>query len=221
MLQKPNMSCLSDLEKGYIIGIFLGDGTIRIDKKRKIYRVIIYLSPKDISIAKNVRKTLKKARINTIMYYSKSTNTLRLEINSKYFLKWLDKFVSRGKEKILIPSSLPFRKGIICGLIDSDGWINGKWVYIVSKNPTIISVVKDSLGMLNLKYYVIERFDRRYKSSYYVVKFKNLPEVFSLSMKCLATAPETAGQCAPNPPGYTGDGNGEKGLFGGSNCWDC
>jgi len=127
-----NLAVLSEKEIGYLVGMFVGDGTHVIKTRRGIYITKFSLDKgRDEDIADYLRGLFKKAGKRLGQRTDRNSITLRLF--SKEFVDFLTRYVkrveqddTRRKKKLLIGCekwSQAFKLGFISGLADSDGHV--------------------------------------------------------------------------------------------------
>lgn len=142
-------------ELGKLIGMFIGDGSIRPYDKGQITmscgydkdyaEECIYLVEKYFNLRGEIRLVKTK--------YSKQ-HQLMPTWYSRAFSDWLKFFIEPNGYKTLLPQllemNLDFRVGLLSGLIQSDGSVKGQVEY-VSIQPSIIQGIKQlcsSLGIM-------------------------------------------------------------------------
>ena len=110
---------LTEKERGYLFGLFEGDGYKYHDKKGRHYHVEFYLnSEKDKEIIVLLVKILKKIGLNPNLYQDKRYNCKRIRVYSKELFNDL----VRGSS--LADKNKDFSIGFISGIIErssSDG----------------------------------------------------------------------------------------------------
>ena len=137
---------LTQKEKGYLFGVFKGDGYIFHDKKGRQYLVDFYLnSIKDRDIIKSLNVILKKIETNPYNYKDKRYNCMRIRVRSKLFYN----FIKTQK----IQNNKDFILGFVSGLIDSDGYVNFKksFIQIVNTDKELLINTHILLKMLNIR----------------------------------------------------------------------
>jgi len=140
-----NIENISQIEIGYLVGLFLGDGYSYQDKT-KCYHVEFFLnSRRDNDIKNYLLILLKKASLNPILLKDKRCNCIRIRVNSKDFYKFL-----RSYKNLL--NNIDFKCGFISGLIDADGYVNFQKSFITIKNTKkqLLNLVKKSLKTMNI-----------------------------------------------------------------------
>ena len=126
--KKIQINKLNDGERGYIIGLFIGDGYQYYDRWRH-YKVEFYLNPKkDLDIAKYLICLLQKLGVNPYIMHKKGCLIIRM--NSKLLFLFLQKQTL----KIKVFENIKFTLGLISGLIDSDGYVPKGEIIITNKN---------------------------------------------------------------------------------------
>ncbi len=144
---KPNFSHISDQEVGYLGGLYLGDGYSYHDAKQRHYAVEFYLnSLRDKETRTLLLSLTKKIGLNAIVMKDKRFNCLRLRFYSKDFMSWLENM------SFIPPKNRNFAKGVISGLIDSDGYVNKEksYIQIVNTNLEVMNILKLCLIPLGL-----------------------------------------------------------------------
>lgn len=126
----PNL--LSEFEKGYIIGFFLGDGNIDRGRKTQRYFVRFFLDTRrDRDICMYLCSIFQKGRKRVSILTGKAVITLK--ICSKELVDFILKYVEYKRdidnrlEKRLNPSRnwpIELQYGILSGIIDSDGYVH-------------------------------------------------------------------------------------------------
>lgn len=127
-----DMKVLSKKEKGYLVGMFVGDGNLIVKRKRGRYLTKFALdAERDQDIADYMLSLFKKAGKRITRYVER--NSLTFKVYSKDFVEFLLKHVmyikqrdSRRKLKILTNPekwTTAFKFGFVSGLIDSDGHV--------------------------------------------------------------------------------------------------
>lgn len=126
-----DLNALTEHERGYIVGAFVGDGSKISETKSGHYGVKFSLDSKcDEEIAQYLRSLFVKASKRVTLYTEKTC--LVLKIYSKKLLEFLLSFVNYAevegrKRKTLMGFedwALDFQLGFISGLIDTDGYVH-------------------------------------------------------------------------------------------------
>ncbi len=119
--------CLDDAEKGYLIGLFVGDGSFNRGLKEQRFFVRFALDAKrDKDIANRLTEVLWKAgkKINLIPWKS----NIIAKTCSKELVGFIQGYVSYTREgktvKLTDKWSRNFKYGFIAGVIDSDGHVH-------------------------------------------------------------------------------------------------
>jgi len=173
---------LSEKERGYLFGLFEGDGYRFHDKKSRHYHVEFYLnSRKDKDIINYLVGLLKKINLSPSLYQDKRFNCMRIRVYSKDLFSIIKKQISLEDQK------KEFGIGFISGLIDSEGYYNKNKSYIMVIN-TNLKILEDSQKFLK-KMRISSSISKRKPSKkdrsdsyrmYISVNFKNVP---NLSLK--------------------------------------
>lgn len=118
---------LSDAEKGYIIGLFMGDGSFNRGSKEPRFFIRFALDARrDRDIALRIAQIIRKSgkRISLISWKS---NTIA-KICSKELVAYIQSCVEykQGEKKLLVNKgwSNRFKYGFVAGIIDSDGHVH-------------------------------------------------------------------------------------------------
>jgi intein-encoded DNA endonuclease-like protein len=135
MITTIKINGLNDGEKGYLIGLFFGDGYLHHDKGRH-YRIYFYFNPKkDCDIVNYTIFLLKKIQLSPYTMFHHGCIIVR--INSKLFYNFLKFFqlqIYEANENFII--------GFISGLIDSDGYVRKGDIVITNKSITLLKKVQ-------------------------------------------------------------------------------
>jgi len=140
---------LNEKERGYLFGLFEGDGYKYHDKKSRHYHVEFYLnSLRDKKIISFLVCLLKKNMLNPSIYLDKRYNCKRIRVYNKSFFEIISKNIEIHNK------SKEFNIGFVSGLIDSEGYVNNKKHYIMVINTNkkmLISCKKflESIGILS------------------------------------------------------------------------
>ena len=137
-----NLAQLSRREIGYIIGFYIGDGSIFIKQSLGVYRLRIFTWIKEIKIQQKLEFLLLKI-FKKVRRYKERDNTLIFEIHSKDFLSFIQK--TADKNGLKIKPSQEFKKGFIEGLIDSDGYVQRNYAEITTSNKKLRSQIVRTL----------------------------------------------------------------------------
>jgi len=126
-----DLSALSESERGYIVGAFVGDGSKIFERKSGHYGVKFSLDSKsDEEIARYLRNLFVKAGKRVTLYTDETC--LVLKIYSERLLRFLLSFVNyrevEGRKRKMFREFenwvLDFKLGVISGLIDTDGYVH-------------------------------------------------------------------------------------------------
>jgi len=141
------LDVISDKERGYIFGLFEGDGYRIYDKGSRHYIVEFYLnSERDKQIIAYICSLLNKIGLNPNCYKDKRFNCVRVRVYSKELFNIISKGIS------LIGKSDDFSLGYVSGFIDSEGYVNkAKFTLeIVNTNRKILYEIRDFLKSLGV-----------------------------------------------------------------------
>ena len=137
VIKKINIKCFNNLERGYLIGLFVGDGYLYHDKWGH-YKINFYFNPnKDKDIAEITYFLLKKLGLSP--YFMFNHGCLIVRSNSKQLFSYIQKEIPKIENQI----DKKFIIGFISGFIDSDGYVEkGDIVISNTKNHFLIIVQK-------------------------------------------------------------------------------
>jgi hypothetical protein len=138
---------LSEKEKGYLFGLFEGDGYKLYNKKSRHYSIEWYLnSVKDKQIINFLKVLLNKLGLTPNLYQDKRFNCKRIRVYSKELFSIISKNIN------LIKKTNEFNLGFISGLIDSEGYISNKksYIVIINTNKNILNQCKKILNKMNI-----------------------------------------------------------------------
>ncbi len=127
-MTKLNLNLLNDGEKGYVAGLFLGDGSFNKGRKQPRFFVRFALDAKrDEDIAYFLASIFEKADKKVSIFTLGSVLTVKL--SSKDLVEYLQKHIHYyGKTEKMIKHaetpSLDFQYGLLAGIIDSDGHVH-------------------------------------------------------------------------------------------------
>lgn len=120
---------LDEKEKGYLFGLFEGDGYSVHDKKSRHYHIEFYLnSEKDGDIIKYLVFLLSKIGLVPNLYKDKRFNCMRIRVYSKKLFGIISKNISIKNK------CNNFCIGYVSGMIDSEGHVSNKKHYIMIVN---------------------------------------------------------------------------------------
>ncbi len=132
---------LSEKEKGYIIGLFIGDGYSNYHKNSRHYRVNFYLnSKKDKDVINKITYTLEKIGLNVYFYKDKRSNTGIVRVSSKNFMNTMENEVNNIDS--LGDTSEEFKIGLLSGFIDAEGYVNNGEIQLTQKDKNTLLLFK-------------------------------------------------------------------------------
>jgi len=154
-MTKLDSKLLGESEKGYIIGLFLGDGSL--NRGAKIPRYIVRFAldeQRDQDIAEKVVHIFEKAHKKSSVFNREKVKLVK--VCSKELVQYIQAHIeytvkdNNQKEKKLILDkswSLAFQYGVLAGIIDSDGHVH-KHLGVEIKTTSIL-ILKSVLALLN------------------------------------------------------------------------
>ena len=174
---------LTEKEKGYLVGLFLGDGYALHSKKDRHYNTEFYLnSNKDLDIQEYLIDLLKKANISPQVAKDPRYNVNRIRASSKLFFMFLQNEIVEFESKGVSQIEIQFLLGFISGVIDSEGWVSRTHgtILITQKDKWLITQVELICKRLNIHCSSRQRdnsYGRRIWRTYVSTSFKYLPHV--------------------------------------------
>lgn len=141
-----NLNNITEKEKGYLFGLFKGDGYSFHNKKDRHYSVEFYLNSKrNLKIIKFVCSIIKKLSLNPITMKDKRFECLRIRVNSKNLFNFINcDFKDYIKDK-------DFSVGFVSGFLDAEGYVN--------KKKSIINIVNTNLDLMKIVSKILKEND--------------------------------------------------------------
>jgi len=170
---------LGEKERGYLFGLFEGDGYRYHDKKSRHYHVEFYLnSIRDREIILFLISLLRKAGLNPSEYLDKRYNCKRIRVYNKEFFEIISKNID------ISSYSNEFNLGYVSGIIDSEGHVDSKrhYIAIANTNSKMLHLCKNFLNKIGLNASINKR-KKGVKDTldayrmYISVKFKRLKHI--------------------------------------------
>lgn len=182
--RKINWECLNRKEKGYLFGMFEGDGYKIYDKKSRHYHIEFYLnSEKDKKIINFIIDLLNKIGLKSNLYQDKRCKCMRIRVYCKELFNILSKNID------LKNKSKDFSIGFISGLIDSEGHYNKdkSYIMIINTNKDVLDNSKKFLNRIKINSSINERilYKKDRKKSYRMYISVNFKRLNHLSIKVL------------------------------------
>jgi len=165
---RVELAKLNEWERGYLLGLFVGDGNFDVRKKTYSYRVVFNLNyMSDLPISERIANIIRKA--SGLVYTTRYKNLLRVICISKRVYEFIRKFVvykkkRRGNRMInkklgvkgINGWSKEFKFGFISGMIDSDWYVGpdrGSIRILISTSSNLLArqiyEICKSLGILS------------------------------------------------------------------------
>jgi intein/homing endonuclease len=149
MKNPTDFNKITEREKGYITGFYVGDGNIFISEIKGVYRLRYFLGLKEVEIQKKIEKILSNFCKNPRIYQGKD-NTTVIEIHSKELLNFITRIVDKNGLK-KVKADKEFLIGFVEGLIDSDGYVQRNYVEITTMNSKLKNNIVSILRRLGIK----------------------------------------------------------------------
>lgn len=137
----------NEKEKGYIYGLYEGDGYAYHNKKDRHYSVEFYLdSERNKDIQKFLVSLLKKENFNVHIFKDKRFNCNRIRVHSKQFFE----FINKKNRKF----SRNFKIGFVSGMIDSEGYVNPnkRMIRVCNTDKELLLLMCKFLRFLGINY---------------------------------------------------------------------
>jgi len=150
---KPKIENINQFERGYLLGLFLGDGYSFYSPKDRHYRVEFYLNSKtDKDIIEYTKGIIKKLNLNYFLMKDKRFYCLKIAANSKSFRE----FIKGNFKKLegVYNFNKIFKSGIICGFIDAEGCTKNGGISVSQRDKKRMGIIIDlceSLGINDLR----------------------------------------------------------------------
>jgi hypothetical protein len=141
-----NFENLNQREKGYLMGLFSGDGYSYHDIKWRHFTIEFFLhSKRDNRIKEYLIVLLKKLNLNPIIYKDKRCKCNRIRIYSKQFFEFINHDFNRVDKE--------FEIGFVSGIIDAEGNVNSKksFIKVVNTDKELITKTERYLRDLGVK----------------------------------------------------------------------
>jgi hypothetical protein len=145
---------LSDLELGWLIGFYAGDGSRYLRRKTYSYEVKFALNEKEYAIVEFVETLLSKCGVNSWRCHDK--RRVYVKCLSKKMFRFVEKHLQwEGTKKStsvrlanLSSHSNNFLFGFLCGIIDADG--GTKRLYISTSSEKMTANLKEICQKLGI-----------------------------------------------------------------------
>ena len=186
-MTRLNLDLLSEWERGYIIGLFLGDGDINKGRKNPRYVVRFTLDAKrDKDISLRLRQIFEKGYKKVSIF--RRNNTLVAKVCSKELVKYIQRFVGYRREgteqekklKIRKDWTVDFQYGVLAGIIDSDGHVHK---HLGTEIKTVSSSIFKGIVNLLRRLGIKAKIKRRLEEKSYSKKIRYTVYIPSAEMK--------------------------------------
>jgi hypothetical protein len=144
-----DLNKINEKEKGYLFGIFEGDGYSMYNKKDRHYHVEFYLNSKtNLEIIEFLCRLLRKLGTNPLFMKDKRFECMRIRVNSKNLFNW----INQSFEKNL--KNKEFALGFVSGFLDAEGYVNPKHstLNIVNTDFEIMKTISKILKINRIPY---------------------------------------------------------------------
>lgn len=142
-----DLSRISEKEKGYVVGFYVGDGNIFVSKTNGIYRLRYFLWYKEIQTQRKLQKILRKLTLAPRLYRDKD-NMVVIELHSKEFVSYILSVCNKNGLKK--QNSNDFLRGFIEGLIDSDGHVQRNYTEITTSSSKLKNNIVEVLNKIGI-----------------------------------------------------------------------
>ncbi len=140
-MQKIKIDNRSEKEKGYLTGLFIGDGYRNYNKKDRHYNVEFYLnSSKDLDIQQYLIALLKKAKVYNSVFKDPRCNVNKIRASSKSLFYFFEGEWSLFREEKV--SNKEWELGVVSGFIDAEGYVGKGSIFIAQKDRFTIFKIK-------------------------------------------------------------------------------
>lgn len=176
----PEFTNISEKEKGYLLGLFLGDGYASYYEKEKRHRIDFTLnSIKDKDIQEYLILILKKANLSHCLVKDKRFNANYIRISGHSFFFYLHE-LSNAFSSNLRFFNKDFLLGVLSGFIDAEGCIYNGTILITQKSGLTIKRMQDICKIFGINCTLKEK--KNYPEGYIwrgfvSTSFKYLPHV--------------------------------------------
>ena len=151
-MRLPKFVNISEKEKGYLLGLVLGDGYANYNKKDRHYTISFYLnSLKDIDIQEQLLNIINKLNLISKVSKDKRGNVNKIRIYSKILFLYLNEQEIKLYSKIK-PVKKEFLIGMISGFIDAEGCVYRGTISIAQKNKRIMYLIEEICSFFKIKY---------------------------------------------------------------------
>lgn len=171
---QPFNGILGDLDDGFLIGWFLGDGWLvkRKDNGKNQYGFICSTDDQENGVNEKIIDILKRKVNYTGDFSQRERNgSIWYELNtvSKQLDEYMDKFFNPTKEtgiatELMCNMSSEFVKGLICGYLSSDGYVeSAKKITFTSKHNKLLADISEILGFYGIRTHLYTSATRNIK----------------------------------------------------------
>ena len=177
-MQKIETGNLTEKEKGYLVGLFLGDGYAIYSKKDRHYNTEFYLnSIKDLDIQEFLISILTKMNLFTQISKDPRYNVNRIRVSSRMFFEFLQKEVN-VLETEGNSADKDFLLGVISGFIDAEGCVYYGTICLTQKDEGFMRQAESICKLFGVKCSLRQRDNtngRKIWRMYISTTFKYLP----------------------------------------------
>ncbi len=137
---------LTEKEKGYVLGLFEGDGYLFHDKNSRHYLVDFYLnSGTDQDITEFLCSLLKKARCNPNTYQDKRYKCMRIRVKARQFMDFVQ------NRRLIFEKD--FILGFVSSFLDADGYVNQRksFIQIINTKEDLLLQTQKMLSFIGIQ----------------------------------------------------------------------
>lgn len=179
-MQKLLANKISLKEKGYLVGLFLGDGYAAHSEKDRHYNTEFYLNSKrDKDIQEFLINILTKMNLLTRVSKDPRYYVNRIRVSSRMFFEFLQEEVAKFEAKCH-SADKDFLIGVISGFIDAEGCVYYGTICLTQKDKEFMQQAESICKLFGVKCSFSQRDNTNGKKiwrMYISTSFKYLPHV--------------------------------------------
>lgn len=140
-MNSPKIENLTSKERGYLLGLFIGDGYLSYHQNSRRHKVEFCLnSEKDKDIQDFLIKILNKARLHSYVFKDPRFNANYIRVGSQEFFFYISELLKKFKSKNKFSDD--FLLGVLSGFIDAEGCVYNGTIQITQKDTETINNIK-------------------------------------------------------------------------------